>query len=216
MPMRMIDLTEITIHSVSVSEMDNNSYLLTSKRSGEQVLIDAADDPTAIQIMIEAARGESRAGTRVVYVATTHSHWDHVRALREIVESTGARTAAGSEDAPAIDVPTDVLLEHGDTLNVEGFSLEVLHLRGHTPGSIAFLYRDPDGPAHLFTGDSLFPGGIGNTEKDPERFGMLFTDVVQRVFERLADDTLVHPGHGRSTTLGIERPDLAAWESRGW
>lgn len=216
MPVPMIDLTEITIRSISVSEMDNNSYLLTSKKSGEQVLIDAADNTTAIQMMIDAARDESSAVNRVVYVATTHSHWDHVRALREIVESTGARTAAGSEDAPAIDVPTDVLLDHGDTLDVAGFSLEVLNLRGHTPGSTAFLYRDPDGPAHLFTGDSLFPGGVGNTEKDPERFRMLFTDVLQRVFERLEDDTLVHPGHGQSTTLGIERPYLAAWETRGW
>jgi glyoxylase-like metal-dependent hydrolase (beta-lactamase superfamily II) len=170
-----------------------------------------------MQSMISTAREESSAGTRIAYVATTHSHWDHVRALREIVKATGAQTAAGREDdAPDISVPTDVLLDHGDTLDVAGFSLEVLSLRGHTPGSAAFLYRDPDGPAHLFTGDSLFPSGIGNTEKNPQRFPMLFTDVLHRVFERLAHDTLVHPGHGVSTTPGIERPFLAAWETRGW
>jgi glyoxylase-like metal-dependent hydrolase (beta-lactamase superfamily II) len=107
MPVTTIDLTEITVRRISVSEMDNQSYLLTSKKSGEQVLIDAADNSAAIQGMIDAARDDSSAGTRVVYVATTHSHWDHVRALREIVESTGARTAAGREDAPDIDVPTE-------------------------------------------------------------------------------------------------------------
>lgn len=212
----MIDLAGITIRSISVSEVDNNVYLLTSKKSGAQVLIDAADDPAAIRVMLQEAGADSPVGTRAAYVATTHSHWDHIRALRDIVEFTGARTAAGSEDAPAIDEPTDVLLEHGDTLDVEGFSLEVLKLRGHTPGSVAFLYRDPDGPAHLFTGDSLFPGGVGNTEQDPERFRSLFTDTVERIFDRLPDDTLVHPGHGRGTTLGAERPHLAEWEARGW
>jgi glyoxylase-like metal-dependent hydrolase (beta-lactamase superfamily II) len=113
MPVATIDLTEITIRRISVSEMDNNSYLLTSKKSKKQVLIDAADNTAAIQSMISTAREESPAGTRIVYVATTHSHCDHVRALRKIVTSTGAQTAAGREDAPNIEVPTDVLRDHG-------------------------------------------------------------------------------------------------------
>jgi len=212
----MIDLAEITIRSISVSDMDNNVYLLTAKTSGQQVLIDAADDAPAIQALLEQARADSPAATRLVYLATTHSHWDHVRALPEIAAATGATTAAGSEDVPAIEVPTDVALEHGDTLGVDGFSLEVIKLRGHTPGSAAFLYRSPDGPAHLFTGDSLFPGGVGNTQKDPDRFRSVFTDVVERVFNRLPDDTVVHPGHGKGTTLGVERPHLPEWEARGW
>jgi glyoxylase-like metal-dependent hydrolase (beta-lactamase superfamily II) len=212
----MIDLAGITIRCISVSEMDNNVYLLTSKKSGEQVLIDAADDSAAIRSMLQDAQADSSTGTRVAYVATTHSHWDHVRALGEIVEFTGARTAAGREDAPAIDEPTDIFLDQGDTLSVDGLSLEIFKLRGHTPGSVAFLYRDPQGPAHLFTGDSLFPGGIGNTENDPKRFHSLFTDTVDRIFDLLPDDTLVYPGHGKGTTLGAERPHLVEWEARGW
>jgi glyoxylase-like metal-dependent hydrolase (beta-lactamase superfamily II) len=212
----MIDLPEITIRSISVSDMDNNVYLLTSKKSGQQILIDAADDAPAIQAMLDAARADSPAPTRVAYVATTHCHWDHVRALKEIVEYTGAKTAAGTEDAPNIEVPTNRLLEQGSLGEVDGFDLEVIKLRGHTPGSVAFLYRDPHGPAHLFTGDSLFPGGVGNTEKDPDRFRSLFTDVVERVFDQLPDDTAVHPGHGQGTTLGAERPYLPEWEARGW
>jgi glyoxylase-like metal-dependent hydrolase (beta-lactamase superfamily II) len=212
----MIDLPEITIRSISVSEMDNNVYLLTAKKSGNQVLIDAADDAGAIKEMLDASRADAAAETQVLFVATTHSHWDHVRALPEIVTYTGAKTAAGSEDAPNIEVRTDVLLEQGNQADFDGFSLEVIKLRGHTPGSVAFLYRDPQGPAHLFTGDSLFPGGVGNTQKDPERFASLFNDVVERVFNQLPDDTIVHPGHGKGTTLGAERPHLAEWKARGW
>jgi glyoxylase-like metal-dependent hydrolase (beta-lactamase superfamily II) len=88
----------------------------------------------------------------------------------------------------------------------------VIHLRGHTPGSLALLYQD----AHLFTGDSLFPGGVGNTQRDAARFEQLYTDVVERVFDRLPDETWVYPGHGKDTTLGAERPSLPEWRERGW
>ncbi|MGM0930425.1 MAG: MBL fold metallo-hydrolase [Actinomycetota bacterium] len=212
----MIDLPEITIRSIAVSEMDNNVYLLTSKKTGQQVLIDAADDADAIKSMLKEARPDSAQETRVVYVATTHSHWDHVRALKEIADHTGARTAAGTEDAPDIEARTDVLLDQGELPDLDGFSLEVIKLRGHTPGSVALLYRDPNGPAHLFSGDSLFPGGLGNTFNDPDKFQRLFTDVVERIFDKLPDDTIVHPGHGTGTTLGAERPHLVEWEGRGW
>lgn len=190
--------------------------MLTSKKTGQQILIDAADDAEAIKAMLDDARADSAQETRVAYVATTHSHWDHVRALKEIVEYTGAMTAAGTEDAPDIEVPTDLMLEAGAMEDLDGFGLEVIELRGHTPGSVAFLYRDPRGPAHLFSGDSLFPGGLGNTFNDPDNFQSLFTDVTVRIFDKLPDDTFVHPGHGKGTTLGAERPHLDEWKARGW
>jgi glyoxylase-like metal-dependent hydrolase (beta-lactamase superfamily II) len=213
---RMLDLKDVTIRAISVSAMSNNVYLLTSKNSGHQLLIDAADDAPAIMAMLDEAQSDSSSETHVACIATTHSHWDHVRALKEMVEATNARTVAGAGDAPQIDVPTDVLLEHGDTIDLSGFALEVIALRGHTPGSVALLYRDPQGPAHLFTGDSLFPGGVGNTEQDPERFLSLITDVTARIFDQLPDSTFVHPGHGSGTTLGAERPRLDEWRKRGW
>ncbi len=212
----MIELDQLTIRSVSVSEMNNNVYLLTSKTSGAQVLIDAADDLPAIQKLLDDAQSDSPEFTHLDLVATTHSHWDHVRALGDLITLTGARTAAGEADVAAINVPTDVVLNHGDIGSFDGFDLEVIALRGHTPGSMAFLYRDPQGPAHLFSGDSLFPGGVGNTDKDPARFRSLYQDVVDRVFTVLPDDTMVHPGHGAPTTLGAERPHLEEWKSRGW
>ncbi|WP_336713398.1 MBL fold metallo-hydrolase [Arthrobacter sp. USHLN218] len=212
----MWDLRDITIRSASVSEMDNNVYLLTSKQTGAQVLIDAADDLPAIRRLLADGAADSAVGAKVGLVVTTHSHWDHVRALAETVEATGARSAAGAEDVPDIEVPTDLALGHGDPVEVDGITLEAIKLRGHTPGSVALLYRDPDGPAHLFSGDSLFPGGVGNTQKDPARFTSLMNDVEERVFGYLPDDTVVHPGHGKGTTLGAERPHLPEWRERGW
>lgn len=211
----MIDLAEITVRSISVSDMDNNIYLLTHKKSGDQVLIDAADDADAIKAMLNDARTDAEQPTQVTHIVTTHSHWDHVRALPELVEFTGATTAAGTEDVADIEVPTAMPLEAG-TLHAGNLEVEVIKLRGHTPGSVALLYRDPSGPAHLFSGDALFPGGIGNTFDDPDRFASLLDDVTQRVFAVLPNDTIVHPGHGAGTTLGAERPHLDDWRARGW
>jgi glyoxylase-like metal-dependent hydrolase (beta-lactamase superfamily II) len=214
--MILAELPDIVIRRRAVGGMDNNVYLLTARGSGHQVLIDAADDPAAIGELLAGAARDTSFEPRLQLVVTTHSHWDHVRALGGVVHSTGARTAAGAADVPDIAVPTDVALKHGDVQSVDGFELEVIHLRGHTPGSVALLYRGQKGPAHLFTGDSLFPGGLGNTQGDPARFASLYADITERVFDRLPDDTLVHPGHGRGTTLGAERPSLGEWRARGW
>ncbi|MHA7140585.1 MBL fold metallo-hydrolase [Arthrobacter sp. Sr33] len=212
----MHTLQDLTIRSISVSEMDNNVYLLTSKATGAQVLIDAADDAPAIMALLAEGAADTTAEPKLALIVTTHSHWDHVRALADVVGQTGARTAAGTEDVTDIAVPTDVRLEHGDIATFEGFDLEAIKLRGHTPGSVALLYRDPHGPAHLFTGDSLFPGGIGNTQGDAARFESLHNDVSERIFDYLPDDTVLHPGHGKGTTVGAERPQLEEWRARGW
>jgi glyoxylase-like metal-dependent hydrolase (beta-lactamase superfamily II) len=209
-------LRDITIRSISVSEMNNNVYLLTAKAGGAQLLIDAADDLPAIQAMLADSAADTTAEPRLELIATTHQHWDHVRALPALVEATRAPTAAGADDAGALPVPVDRTLEHGDTCAVDGFELTAVHLRGHTPGSMAFVYQDPEGPAHVFSGDSLFPGGVGNTQKDPERFTSLINDVTARLFDAYPDDTVVHPGHGSPTTLGAERPHLEEWRARGW
>ena len=212
----MHSLRDITIRRISVSEMDNNVYLLTSKVSGAQLLIDAADDLPAIQSLLSDATADTSGEPRLALIATTHQHWDHVRALPGLVEATGAQTAAGTDDAPELPVKVDVLLEHGDVGNFDGFDVTAVHLRGHTPGSVALVYQDPEGAAHIFSGDSLFPGGVGNTQKDPERFNQLLTDVTERIFAVYPDSTVVHPGHGKSTTLGAERPHLEEWRARGW
>lgn len=150
-------------------------------------------------------------------VVTTHQHRDHwERALAAVVDATGATTYAGEPDVSGISVPTDVPLRDGDIIACGAFELRVIRLTGHTPGSVALLYDDPDGHPHLFTGDSLFPGGLGNTFGDSEAFATLFEDVEGKIFGNLPDETWVYPGHGRDTTLGVERPSLAEWKARGW
>jgi glyoxylase-like metal-dependent hydrolase (beta-lactamase superfamily II) len=189
--------------------MANNAYLLRDQATGEALLVDAAAEPAALRALI----GDADLRT----VVTTHGHWDHHRALPEVVEATGATTVAHAADAADLPVPVDRTVAHGDTVEVGGHTLEVVHLRGHTPGSIALVWREPEGGGvHVFTGDSLFPGGVGNTQQDAARFASLIDDVEQRIFGTLPDQTWVYPGHGKDTTLGAERPHLAEWRERGW
>ncbi len=201
------DLSELTISKLAVGGMDNNVYLLRCKRTGEAALIDAADEADRILDLI-GDDGLAR-------VITTHRHGDHWQALAEVVGTTGARTVAHPADAGELPVSVDDAVEHGDRIPVGEAELRVVHLRGHTPGSIALRYDDPSGAVHLFTGDSLFPGGVGKTWSDAD-FRSLLSDVEARVFAELGDDTWVYPGHGKDTTLGAERPHLDEWRARGW
>ena len=148
-------------------------------------------------------------------ILTTHRHPDHWQALATIADEAGAAIYAGDADADALPVAVDERLQHGDTITVGDLTLDVIALRGHTPGSVAVLYRDPAGTPHLFTGDSLFPGGVGKTTT-PADFQSLIDDVEQRIFDVLPDETWVYPGHGDDTTLGVERPHLGEWRARGW
>jgi glyoxylase-like metal-dependent hydrolase (beta-lactamase superfamily II) len=203
------ELPGLTITKLAVSDMANNVYLLRDSATGEGLLIDAAAEPEAVLQLI----GEGGIGT----VVTTHGHWDHHRALPQVVEATGAETVAHPADADDLPVPVARPVEHGDTVRVGEQTLEVIHLRGHTPGSIALVWRgDGDAGTHVFTGDSLFPGGVGNTQKDAKRFASLIDDVEERLFGTLPDETWVYPGHGKDTTLGAERPHLGEWRERGW
>ena len=203
-------LTHATIRKLAVSAMSNNVYLITCGATGAQLLIDAADEAPRCLTLVDEGTG------RLDLVVTTHQHWDHHRALRDVVAATGAPTAAGADDASGLPVPPDRLLSHGDQLSVGELAFDVIHLRGHTPGSIALAYTEPAGPTHLFTGDSLFPGGVGNTKNPGQSFDSLIADVTARVFDVYDDDTWVYPGHGDDTTLGAERPHLAEWRQRGW
>ena len=206
-PSDVRELTDLMITKFAVSEMSNNVYVLRCRHTDEQVLIDAAD---------EADRILSTIGTDgLTGVVTTHRHWDHHRALRQVVGATHAETVAGTDDADELPVKVDRTVDDGDTVTVGRSTLEVIHLVGHTPGSIALLYDDPTGTPHLFTGDSLFPGGVGKTGS-PEDFTSLIGDVQTKIFDRLPDETWFYPGHGDDSTLGAERPHLAEWRARGW
>jgi glyoxylase-like metal-dependent hydrolase (beta-lactamase superfamily II) len=206
-PADVRELPGLTISKIAVSEMANNAYLLRDPQTGEALLIDAAADPETLLRFIDDAD--------VRTVVTTHGHWDHHRALPEVVAATRAVTVAHPADAGDLPVEVKRLVRHGDTVTVGSQTLEVVHLRGHTPGSIALVWRGGEGAGtHVFTGDSLFPGGPGRTT-DPTDFTSLMDDLEARIFP-LPDDTWFYPGHGNDSTLGAERPHISEWRARGW
>ncbi|MFF5083017.1 MBL fold metallo-hydrolase [Actinoplanes sp. NPDC000266] len=203
-PADVRDLGGLTITKVAVGPMENNAYLLRS--GNEQLLIDAANEaPTLLKVI-----GDGGLAT----IVTTHRHGDHWQALSEVISSTGAESLAHIEDAAEIPLVNRDLRE-GETITVGDATLEVIHLVGHTPGSIALLYQDPNGTAHLWTGDSLFPGGHGKTATTEDHISLM-DDLEAKIFNRLPDDTWFYPGHGKDSTLGTERPHLKEWRDRGW
>jgi len=200
----------LTVNKVSVGPMDNNAYLLVCTATNEALLVDAANEPERIADLVGA--GDSRPELR--HLVTTHRHRDHWEALGAVAGMFQTRQIAHPEDAPELPIPMDVLVSQGDVVEFGEIALEVIHLRGHTPGSIALLYRGPDRP-HLFTGDSLFPGGHGRTVTVEDHI-QLMDDLEERVFGPLPDDTWFYPGHGDDSTLGEQRPHLQEWRDRGW
>lgn len=200
------ETSQLVITKISVGQMDNNCYLLRSRATGEQLLIDASADAHRLLDLI----GDAGLAT----VVTTHGDADHWQALSEVLAATGARSLAHPIDAPRLPVSA-LPLEDGDIVTVGDVSLEVLLLPGHSPGSIGLVYRDPEGSPHFFGGDTLFPGGIGRTT-NPADFDSLLSSLEKKVFGTLPDETWVYPGHGDDTTLGNERPHLKEWRDRGW
>lgn len=201
------ELAHLIITKISVGPMDNNAYFLRCRATGDELLIDAAAEPR--RLIDTVGDGPLRT------IVTTHSHADHWSALADVVAATGAQTVAHRNDAAGIAVATARLVEDGERVPVGEVELAVVHLRGHTPGSIALLYDDPQGMPHLFTGDSLFPGGPGKTTT-PLDFQNLMDDLQSKVFDPLPAETWFYPGHGNDSTLGAERPSIPEWLARGW
>lgn len=200
-----------TIVKASVGPMDNNAYLVTCSATGETLLIDAANDA---DVLIDLIR---RYAPTLSLILTSHQHFDHWQALEAVAEATGAPTAAHEIDAEPLPVRPDRLLANGDTVQIGDLTFDVIHLRGHTPGSVALALDGSatDGVTHLFTGDCLFPGGVGKTWQ-PGDFEQLLDDVTTRVFDVYDDSTVIYPGHGDDTVLGAERPHIQEWRERGW
>jgi glyoxylase-like metal-dependent hydrolase (beta-lactamase superfamily II) len=217
------EIDGLTVTKIAVGPMDNNAYLLRCTGTGQGLLIDAANEADRLIEMI----GDTPVGT----IVTTHRHFDHWQALPEVQTRTGAVVVAHPADADELPVEVGRRAEHGEVLTFGDCSVSLVHLRGHTPGSLAMLYDAGGqlaGSPHVFTGDSLFPGGVGRTTygsgytsgqeppSGPDSFTLLLTDVTERLFDRLPDATYVYPGHGKDTTLGTERPHLGEWRERGW
>jgi glyoxylase-like metal-dependent hydrolase (beta-lactamase superfamily II) len=191
------------VHQIVVGPMDNNVYIVRCRRSGDAMLIDAANEHEAL---LEICRD---LGVR--QVVETHGHWDHIQAV-PAVRDAGISVAVTSADAGML--PSyDLILEDDEVLTVGDLRIHTAATPGHTPGSICFAIEDTN---LLFTGDTLFPGGPGNTSFENADFDTIIESIDRRIFSQYAPDTVVLPGHGVATTVGNESPHLQEWVDRGW
>ena len=199
----------------TVGSMDNNCWLLC--RGGEALLVDAADDAEHLLDLAE------QLGVRITDVLTTHQHADHTRALADVLKATGARHHEPRLDAEALPVTPDRVYGNDEgsleSLDLAGaqlpeLGLQVVELRGHTPGGLAVLDLADGRVPRAWVGDSVFPGGVGKTNS-PEQFQQLLGDVRDRIFT-LPEETRIHPGHGDSTSVGEEKGKVDEWAARGW
>ncbi len=191
------------VHQIVVGPMDNNVYILRCRRTGDAMLIDAANEHEAL---LDICRDLG-----VNQVVETHGHWDHIQAV-PAVRDAGISVAVTSADAGML--PSyDLILDDDEMLSVGDLRIRTLATPGHTPGSICF---DVEGTDLLFTGDTLFPGGPGNTSFAGGDFDTIIESIDRRIFAKFGPDTKVLPGHGLATTVGNEAPHLQEWVDRGW
>jgi glyoxylase-like metal-dependent hydrolase (beta-lactamase superfamily II) len=192
------------VHKVVVGPYENNVFIVRCKLSGEAVLIDAANEH---EMLLELCQ---RLG--VTRVLETHGHWDHIQAVPAMREA-GYEVAVTKLDAPKLEeVGYDVFLDDTEVIEVGRLRLHAIHNPGHTPGSISFGLADTP---LLFTGDTLFPGGPGNTSFEDGSFDTIIDSITNRLFT-FPDNTIILPGHGVDSTIGAERPQLDEWIERGW
>jgi glyoxylase-like metal-dependent hydrolase (beta-lactamase superfamily II) len=195
---------QIEIHKLVVGPYDNNVFVLRCRDSGEAVLLDAANEH---EKLLELAQS-----LNVRRILETHGHWDHIQAVPAMREA-GYEVAVTALDAPRLkEVGYDVFLDDKEVVEVGRVRLEAIHTPGHTEGSICFKVA---GSPVLFSGDTLFPGGPGNTTFEGGDFPTIIRSLDTKLFT-LPPDTIVLPGHGDDTTIGTERPHLQEWVDRGW
>lgn len=192
----------IRVAKLAVGGWDNNAYVLACATTQKAVIVDAANEADRILGIV--------ADLHVDQVLTTHGHPDHLMALSAVTETLDIPWAMHEADIEIAGMTPQDRLDHGDEIVVGDIAVHVLHTPGHTPGSVSFVVEP-----FLFSGDTLFPGGPGATRWDYSSFGQIM-DSIQEHLMRYPDTTVVHPGHGASTTLGQERPHLGDWRSRGW
>jgi glyoxylase-like metal-dependent hydrolase (beta-lactamase superfamily II) len=193
----------VEVHRVVVGPMENNVHVIRCKETGEAVLVDAANEH---ELLLEMCQ---QLGVR--QVIETHGHWDHIQAV-PAVRDAGYAVSVSAADAGML--PSyDLLLEDGAVLEVGRLRLETIANPGHTPGSVSFYLHDTP---LLFSGDTLFPGGPGNTSFEGGDFDTIIRSIDERLFSRFSADTIVLPGHGTDTTIGNESPHLQEWVDRGW
>ena len=195
--------SQVEIHKTVVGPMDNNVYIVRCKDTGDSVLIDAANEH---EQLLELCK---RLGVR--RVLETHGHWDHIQAVPQL-RNAGYDVSVTAADAAML--PSyDTVLEDDSVITVGRLRLRTILTPGHTPGSMCFSI---EGSPVLLSGDTLFPGGPGNTKFENASFPTIIESIERRLFSPFPQDMIVMPGHGTDTTIGNERPHLDEWVARGW
>lgn len=198
---------ELLVTAASHDSMFTNNVWLVGTDE-EVIVVDAAHDASAI---VSAVGGRS-----IVAVACTHAHWDHVNALADLRARCSFTALVHPGDGflwdETVPFPPDGNLADGLVLTVGDIELTVHHTPGHTPGSCVLHAPSLDA---VFVGDTLFPGGPGATRWDYSSFPTIIESISERLFV-LPDHTVVLPGHGDTTQIGVERPSLPGWVARGW
>lgn len=178
---------------------DNNAYLIVDPTTRAALIIDA---PLGGERLLDDA-----AGLEIQGIIMTHRHGDHWGTLDLLKERTGAPVYCHPEDAVAYPDKVDFPLNDGDDVRLGAGRVQVIHTPGHTPGSVCLLAGDV-----LVAGDTLFPGGPGRTST-PADLRQVIASITERLFA-LPDATIVHPGHGDSTTIGRAKQEYAVFASR--
>jgi glyoxylase-like metal-dependent hydrolase (beta-lactamase superfamily II) len=192
----------VRVDKLVVGPFENNVFIVRCTSTGEAVLLDAANEH---ELLLDVCR---RTGVR--RVLTTHGHWDHIQAV-EAVRDAGIEVGIAADDAEML--PSyDFVIADDEEFTVGDLRLRAVHTPGHTKGSTSFVL---EGSPVVFTGDTLFPGGPGNTSTPGASFDEVIASIDRRLLT-LPPDTLVLPGHGLDTTVGEERPHLDEWIERGW